>query len=89
MRFASDTTGDAEHHSLREFAQGGRHVSGHAYPTQLEFHGKRQIARWRPLSSRFTAPEQLSRWQPLVTWLLVVPQHLMLSGLSILRSSSS
>lgn len=39
------------------------------YPTQLDFRGKRQIARWRPL----------------VQWLLAIPQLLIASTLSIVR----
>jgi hypothetical protein len=40
------------------------------YPTQLEFHGSQQIARWRPL----------------VHWLLVIPQLLIANALSTLRA---
>jgi len=40
------------------------------YPAQLEFHGDRQITRWRPL----------------VQWLLAVPQLLVAQALSTLRS---
>ena len=39
------------------------------YPTQLEFHGDRQIARWRPL----------------VQWLLAIPQLLIARALNTLR----
>jgi hypothetical protein len=39
------------------------------YPTQLNFRGKRQIARWRPL----------------MQWLLAIPQLLIASTLSIVR----
>lgn len=39
------------------------------YPTQLDFHGTRQIARWRPL----------------VQWLLAIPQLLIAYVLSMLR----
>jgi len=39
------------------------------YPTQLDFHGTRQIARWRPL----------------VHWLLAIPQLLIAYALSMLR----
>lgn len=40
------------------------------YPAQLEFHGDRQIKRWRPL----------------VQWLLAIPQLLIASVLSSLRN---
>jgi hypothetical protein len=40
------------------------------YPVQLEFHGEQHIARWRPL----------------VQWLLVIPQLIIGSALSSLRS---
>ncbi|MGH3757695.1 DUF4389 domain-containing protein [Actinophytocola sp.] len=39
------------------------------YPTQLDFRGSRQIARWRPL----------------VQWLLAIPQLLIANALSMLR----
>src|SRR3954462_414601 len=39
------------------------------YPTQLDFHGDRQIARWRPL----------------VQWLLAIPQLLIARALNTLR----
>jgi hypothetical protein len=39
------------------------------YPTQLDFHGPRQIARWRPL----------------VQWLLAIPQLLIVYALSMVR----
>jgi hypothetical protein len=41
-----------------------------SYPTQLDFHGSPQIARWRPL----------------VHWLLVIPQLLVANALSTLRA---
>lgn len=41
------------------------------YPTQLDFRGKRQIARWRPL----------------VQWLLAIPQLFIAYTLSIVRGA--